>query len=76
MYVPMARFPSAPMTFVATRSMSPASFMRWKMVKAHPTWPEISSTSGVEVAGSSLCPSQSPPMSSFGRVTGVASFAF
>ena len=37
MNVPMARLPSAPMTLVATRSMSPASFIRSKTVAETPT---------------------------------------
>ena len=49
------------MTFVLTRSMSPASFMRWKTVQVPPTRSRTASTTGDTVDGSTFCPSHVSP---------------
>jgi len=67
----MARLPSLPMTLVATRSMSPASFIRWKMVAREPVMPSISSTIADLTLGSAFAASAAPPMRAPGRVTGA-----
>jgi hypothetical protein len=47
MKVPMARLPVFARTLVATRSRSPASFIRWKTVTVPPSSDCTSSTNGV-----------------------------
>ena len=71
MYVPMARFLSAPMTFVATRSMSPASFMRWKMVVVSPTAALTASTTGTVACAEGCGRRGVPPIIGAGSATGV-----
>ncbi len=69
MYVPMARAPSSFWTFVLTRSMSPASFIRWKIVHVAFTRFCVWSTTGALVDISLICPSQVPPTITLGSVT-------
>jgi hypothetical protein len=57
----MARHPSFFRTFVATRSMSPESFILWKTVQVPPTSFWASSTTGVVAEASAFCPSQESP---------------
>ncbi len=69
MYVPIARAPVVAFTVVATRSRSPAVFIRWKNVTAPPTRSAVSSTNGVAFFAFVFCPSQSPSTVTRGSVT-------
>ncbi|MFT3916060.1 MAG: hypothetical protein QM704_18810 [Anaeromyxobacteraceae bacterium] len=69
MYVPMARSPFAFATLVATRSMSPRAFMRWKSVTFAPVRRETSSTSGSRIAKSFVCGIGVAPSASLGSFT-------
>ena len=67
----MARPPLPSGTVVATRIMSPRSFMRWKSVASAPTSSRTRSTSTLGLAASAFWPVQAPPRSSLGRTTSV-----
>jgi hypothetical protein len=69
MYVPIARPPVRDGTLVATRSRSPASFIRWNTVIVPPSTARMSSTSGVGAFWSAFWRSHSPCTATRGSVT-------
>jgi hypothetical protein len=69
MYVPIPRLPVFAGTLVATRSRSPASFIRWKTVTVPPSSVRTSSTNGVVRFMSVFWPSHWPSTVARGSVT-------
>src|SRR5208283_1425101 len=70
MKVPIARFPPSPITLVATRSISPAGFIRWNIVLVALVTVRTPSTTGTGVSAPLTWPSHFSPTRSFGSETG------